>query len=124
MSNEPTVREDHSIPVLPCEEGEDGGCPYDYSLKPDRDVEGMPFLDADDPRTCPEYGHACPKFMEDFGLTVDDLNIRAVLHCGALREYLIEKGERSATDPGTDRLRKKYCEYLEKYPEDKYPQYY
>ena len=124
MANGNTSPNNDHAPVILCEIDGEGGCPYDYSLNPDRDVEGMPFLEEDDPRTCPDYGHACPEFMDEFGLTVDDLNIRAILHCGCLREYSIERGEISGEDPRVQRLMKRYHEYLEKYPEEKFPQYY
>jgi len=66
---------------LPCQEGE--ACPYEYDLHPERDIEGMPFVDGD-PRSCPVYGHICPDFMEEFDLTVEDLDRNATLHCSAV----------------------------------------
>ena len=66
---------------LPCQEGE--ACPYEYDLNPERDIEGMPFVDGDS-RSCPVYGHICPHFMEDFDLTVEDLTRNASLHCSAV----------------------------------------
>ena len=74
--------------VLPCKKT--GECPYEYNKKPERDIEGMPFIN-EDPRSCPIYGHICPEFMEELGLTVGDLNIRATIHCGAIMPKLMEK---------------------------------
>lgn len=71
--------------TLPCAEGKE--CPYEYDKNPDRDIEGMPFVDGD-PRSCPTYGHICPEFMEDFGLTEDDLAERAIIHCDTVMNNL------------------------------------
>ena len=97
-------------------------CPYEYEYNPERDVEGMPFID-DDPRSCPKYGHICPEFMEDLGLTVEDLNIRAIIHCGSVAKRLAEIQKQDLTGQ-TKLLVEKFEEYLEKYPPKKYPKYY
>jgi hypothetical protein len=39
---------------LPCTGGLE--CPYEYDKNPERDIEGMPFIE-NDPRSCPKYGH-------------------------------------------------------------------
>lgn len=107
---------------LPC--SLKGFCPYEYKLEPERDIEGMPFpIQEDDPRRCPEYGHICPEFMQDFGLSVEDLNIRAVIHAGFAAEGLIKTGEKQMT-PELEIIISKYQEYLKKYQPDQCPQYY
>ena len=105
---------------LPCDNGVD--CPYDYDNSSGRDIEGMPFID-DDPRECPIYGHICPKFMEALGLTIEDLNIRAVIHCGRLAE-LSYKSSKDKPSEGELKLINKYKDFLKKYPSEKYPKYY
>jgi hypothetical protein len=107
--------------ILPCKTT--GDCPYEYDKGSDRDVEGMPFLDTD-PRSCPEYGHICPKFMEDFGLTVEELNIRATIHCGSLLDYLVETGQVDVNSSEYKALVNRYEELTRKYPRDRYPRYY
>ena len=107
--------------VLPCERNED--CPYDYAKEPDRDVEGMPFAEGD-PRSCPHYGHVCPEFMEEFGLTVRELNIRATIHCGGAVDYLVETGKLDPDSPQCKVLKKRHEEVTTQYPMDRYPQYY
>jgi hypothetical protein len=100
-----------------------GDCPYEYDKDSDRDIEGMPFVDGD-PRSCPQYGHICPEFMEDFGLTVDDLNIRATIHCGSLIDHLIDQGQADAESAPVKALKQRYEELTKQYPADKFPQYY
>ena len=107
--------------ILPC--AKTGDCPYEYDKESDRDVEGMPFIKGDE-RSCPEYGHICPEFMEDFGLTVEELNIRAAIHCGGLMEHFVNQGKVSRNSEEYALVMEKYREALRKYPRDKYPQYY
>jgi hypothetical protein len=107
--------------ILPCQKT--GECPFEYDKDSDRDVEGMPFVE-NDPRSCPEYGHICPEFMEDFELTVDDLNIRATIHCASVMLHLVEKGEVDENSQEYKELMTRYKEIAEKYPIEKYPQYY
>ena len=107
--------------ILPCYRG--GECPYEYDKDSDREIEGMPFA-KNDPRSCPTYGHVCPKFMEDFGLTIEDLRIRATIHCGELMMRMIKDGRHDPDDPMTPVMLQAYKETLEKYPLDKFPQYY
>ena len=106
---------------LPCVKTND--CPYEYNKEGDRDIEGMPFID-NDPRSCPKYGHICPVFMEELGFTVQDLNIRAVIHCGSLLDHQVEEGMISSDSDEYKGLKAKYIEITTKYPKDKFPQYY
>jgi len=106
--------------ILPCETT--GDCPYEYDRNPERDIEGMPFID-DDPRSCPVYGHVCPEFMEELGLTVEELKIRATIHCGLIAKDMIERRELE-TDEAHEKLLEALEETLSKYPPDQYPQYY
>ena len=107
--------------VLPCEKTE--SCPYEYDNDPDRDIEGMPFID-DDARSCPKYGHICPEFMEELGLTVQDLKIRAIIPCGGLIDQIVADGQADPDDPLIQDLKRKYEETIILYPESIYPQYY
>ena len=107
--------------LLPCKQT--GECPYEYEKNPDRDIEGMPFVNGD-PRSCPHSGHICPEFMEDFGLTVPELNIRATIHCGGLLDLALQKGEADPDLPQYKELRMRYDEMLEQYPQSEFPQYY
>lgn len=110
--------------ILPCEKT--GNCPYEYDKNSDRDIdiEGMPFVERNDPRSCPVYGHVCPEFMEDFGITVEDLNIRAAIHCGALMDHFVKEGTVSKDSPEYKAVMEKYQEAIKKYPRESYPQYY
>ena len=107
--------------ILPCNIND--FCPYDYDLKPDRDIEGMPFID-DDPRSCPDFGHICPEFMEEFGLSIEDLNIRAIVHCASVQRYLMKQGEMDPDSSDYIKTQKEYEDITRKYPEDKFQQYY
>ncbi len=107
--------------VFPCEET--GDCPYEYDHHPERDIEGMPFVDGD-ARSCPEYGHICPIFMEDFNLTVRDLEIRGVIHCSRLYLHELETGQKPPINEAFAAMVKEYFEIREKYPPEEYPQYY
>ncbi len=107
--------------ILPCEK--DDLCPYDYELKPDRDIEGMPFID-DDPRSCPDFGHICPEFMEELGLNIEDLNIRAIIHCANVQQYSVEKGELDSNSSDYLEMQRKFQEIVRKYPIGDFPQYY
>jgi hypothetical protein len=107
--------------LLPCDKT--GECPYEYDRDPERDIEGMPFID-DDPRSCPTYGHICPEFMEELGLTVEDLTIRSIIHCGAVMKGLIRDGKQDADTPETKVMLDTYRQTLEQYPVSQYPQYY
>lgn len=72
--------------IFPC--NETGKCPYEYGdPPPERNMEGMPLISGD-ARSCPIYGHICPEFMEDFGLTAEGLQARANEHCAGIREML------------------------------------
>jgi hypothetical protein len=105
---------------LPCEVS--GDCPYEYDKHPERDIEGMPFID-DDPRSCPTYGHICPEFMEELGLTVEELKIRAIIHCGLIAKGEIERGDRETTE-AFEKLLEELDETMRRYPPDRYPRYY
>ncbi len=114
--------------IIPCMLN--GHCIYEYSMS-DRDTEGMPFPKSKhDKRACPRYGHICPKFMEEFNLTPDDLNIRSTIHCGTLAKQMIEKGEwdlEKIDKNQADQIKallKRLEEKLKKYPPEKYPKYY
>ena len=100
-----------------------GECPYEYDKDSDRDVEGMPFIE-NDPRSCPNYGHICPEFMEEFELTVNELNIRATIHCGSLLDDLVQTGEADPESPVCKALKDRYEEVTGRYPRDQYPKYY
>lgn len=110
---------------LPCKKGI---CEYEYGMT-DRDIEGMPFPKSKyDKRRCPKYGHICPKFMEDFNLSVDGLNIRATIHCGFSAYDMIQSGElvleeREDGDAIRDLLERGDA-LIKKYPPKEFPQYY
>lgn len=98
-------------------------CPFEYGPKCKADIEGMPILGRDDPRTCDTYGHICPQYMSDFGLTVKDLEIRAALHCGAVAEkfettddILLGTQLRQAAELARKTKRQ--------FPKKRFPQYY
>lgn len=110
------VCQDHR--ELPCDAASD--CPYEYGLNPERNIEGMPLIDGDS-RSCPTYGHVCPTFMEAFGLTQDDLEIRAILHCGLFLKRLKRMRENTSN---ADQILARYEETLAKYPMADYPEYY
>lgn len=107
--------------ILPCDAT--GDCPYEYDRESGRDVEGMPFSKYD-PRSCPVYGHICPKFMEDFGLTIEELHVRAAIHCGRLLDYFVQTGEIDKKSDEYIAMIKEYERVIKKYPIDKYPKYY
>ena len=109
--------------VLPCEVDESGHCPYEYELNPDRDIEGMPFAEGD-PRSCPKYDHVCPAFMEEFGLTKEDLHIRASIHCGEVIDDLVKKGIVEKNSPEYIERKHRSDNMQRLYPKNKYPQYY
>jgi hypothetical protein len=103
---------------FPCEV--DDQCPYDYSQHPDRDIEGMPLLE-NDPRGCPSFGHVCPVFMEECDLTVEELNIRAIIHCFLL---LARMDVADLSKPEFAPLIESYPDVIRQYPPSAYPQYY
>jgi len=107
--------------ALPCDFK--GFCPYDYALNPDRDIEGMPFVE-NDWRSCPVFGHVCPAFMEDFDLSEVDLSIRATLHCGGVLRGMIEAGAIERTTEEHRLLLDDYAETVSRYPAEKFPHYY
>lgn len=108
---------------LPC--GGNSTCPYDGERCSERDIEGMPFPDSQrDPRACPTYGHVCPAFMEHFGLTPDDLAIRATIHCGSLAESLVRQGKLKNDSREYQELMARYIHLTIKYPRNSYPKYY
>jgi hypothetical protein len=100
-----------------------GSCPYEYDKDSDRDVEGMPFIE-EDPRNCPVYGHICPEFMEDFGFTPEDLNIRAIIHCGGLIDHIADEGGIDRESELYVQMKSEYEKTLEKYTLEEYPYYY
>ncbi len=106
---------------LPCQIYDD--CPYEYANNPERDIEGMPLID-NDPRSCPDYGHICPEFMEDFGFDEEDLRIRAIIHCGGLMLHRAGIGELDLDRPEYKVLLRTYKKTLLKYPPEEYPDYY
>jgi hypothetical protein len=109
-------------PVLPCESGP---CPYEYGRDSDRQIEGMPFpTRPEDRRTCPIYGHLCPEFMEELGLTVEDLRIRATIHCGFEADDLVKKGKLGKDSREYRELRSRCQETMAEYPAEQFPQYY
>lgn len=105
---------------LPCKKT--GECPYEHEKNPERDIEGMPFV-ANDPRSCPEYDHICPEFMEDFSLTPEELEIRAIIHQGAMIRNF-KSGSLDFIGDENEALIDKYDEISGKYPKKDYPQYY
>ncbi len=108
---------------LPC--GGKSECPYDADRCSDRDIEGMPFPDSRrDPRACPTYGHVCPAFMEHFGLTPEELAIRATIHCGSLAESLVRQGKLKNDSREFVELMTRYNNLTIKYPRASYPKYY
>ena len=114
---------------LPCQKL--GYCPYEYGQGSDRDIEGMPFpVNRLDTRKCPVYGHVCPVFMEDFQLTVEDLAIRATIHCGAVAKSQLETGKWRLGDMDPEQadqikaLLERFEERMRQYPAKDYPQYY
>ena len=107
--------------VLPCKKID--SCPYEYDKESERDIEGMPFIKKDI-RSCPKYGHICPEYMEELGLTIDDLNIRSTIHCGGLLDTLVQQGTITKGSPQYTFLKPRYDEIIKKYPRDKFPQYY
>jgi hypothetical protein len=109
--------------ILPCESDAAGACPFEYDMRPDRDIEGMPF-DEEDPRSCPKYGHVCPHFMEDFGLTPADLDIRASIHCGEIIDELVKKGVLEKGSAEYRAQKHRYENTRRMYPREKFPQYY
>ena len=113
----------------PCKTGKKK-CIYEYGMS-DRDIEGMPFSkNRFDKRICPKFGHICPKFMEEFDLMPEDLNIRATIHCGTLAKEMIEKGEwdlgkmDKAQANQIKSLLDRLDDMLKKYPPEEYPKYY
>ncbi|MFA5554972.1 MAG: hypothetical protein WCZ89_07895 [Phycisphaerae bacterium] len=108
-------------PSLPCEGTEQ--CPYEYDRQNNRDVEGMPFAKGDS-RSCPVYGHICPKFMEDFGLTVNELHIRASIHCGSLLEYFVQIGEIDRNSEEYKIQMEAYRKAIRQFPKKQFPKYY
>ncbi len=106
---------------FPCEET--GDCPYEYYNDPEREIEGMPFVDGD-PRSCPEFGHICAKFMEDFELTIEDLHIRGVIHCATVYLHGLETGKDKTVNEAFAAMLQEYFQIRKKYPPEKYPKYY
>lgn len=111
--------------TLPCQEGP---CAYEYGMS-DRDIEGMPFpKDESDKRSCPKYGHICPKFMKDFKLSPEDLAIRATIHCSVLANDNVESGEWVLENmENGDQIRDLLArgdQTIRKYPPKKFPKYY
>ena len=107
--------------VLPCDGTDD--CPFEYDRNPERDIEGMPFRE-DDPRSCPWFGHICPEFKEDFGLTVEELDIRATIHCGMVMMGSIARGEQDPNDAVSIEVLSSFEKMRIRYPESEFPQYY
>ncbi len=108
---------------LPC--GGKSDCPYDETRSSERDIEGMPFPETRrDPRACPTYGHVCPAFMEQFGLSADELAIRATIHCGNLAESLVRQGKLKENSREYVELMARYNDLTIRYPRTSYPQYY
>jgi hypothetical protein len=105
----------------PCNEGKN--CPYEYSKNPKRDIEGMPLI-LGDPRSCPTYGHVCPNFLQEFNLTIEDLKIRAVIHCGALLMEDMRTGKERTVNEAVAALMQRFFQVQKEYPPEKFPQYY
>jgi hypothetical protein len=98
-----------------------GNCPYEYGPQnPERNVEGMPLI-GDDSRECPTYGHVCPVFMEDFGFTPEDLEIRAKIHCGRLVSQFKDLREKTKN---ADQILARYERTVGKYPMAAHLEYY
>lgn len=113
----------------PCKFGKKS-CLYEYGMS-NRDIEGMPFPKSKhDKRVCPKYGHICPQFMEEFDLTLEELNIRSTIHCGTLAKQMIESGQWKFNDMPKEQsdqikaLLERLDDRLKKYPPEKYPKYY
>lgn len=109
--------------TLPCQLDDRGRCPYETDGKSERDIGGMPFA-KEDPRSCPKYGHVCPAFMEEFGLTAEDLLIRASIHGGSLIEDLVKRGVLEKDSPAYTEQKRRSDNMKRLYPPYKYPQYY
>jgi len=107
--------------ILPCQKRQE--CPYIYDRNTDRDIEGMPFI-AEDPRSCPKCGHICPEFMDSFGFSLEDLEIRALIHCGGLLDLLAELGKIDRNSVEYHQFKEKYRVTLKRYPMADFPQYY
>lgn len=107
--------------MFPCDK--EGHCPYNYDREPKRIIEGMPLI-KDDSRSCPEYGHICPEYMEDFGLNEEDLGIRAIIHSGGVMLHRAGIGELDLGLPEYQVLLDAYKKTLLKYPPEDYPEYY
>ena len=103
---------------FPCEA--DNTCPYLTVPNPERDIEGMPLI-VGDARSCPLCEHACPVFMEDYDLTVEELRIRSITHRCLGR---LVDNPKVVDDPEWKSLHYQYGINLLKYPPSDYPQYY
>jgi hypothetical protein len=109
-------------PVLACVKGP---CPYEYGRDSDREIEGMPFPSkGGDPRACPTHGHLCPEFMEELGLTVEDLRIRATIHCASVADQMVREGKLGKDSREYRELTSRSQEIMARYPAAQYPQYY
>jgi hypothetical protein len=95
------------VPAI-CEGAESSPRGYDIDLGPD--IEGMPFLEGD-PRTCPVYGHICPEFIRDLGLTKTELGLRGMIHRVIVIFSLVDSGELGKGSPEYRKLVESY-EYL------------
>jgi hypothetical protein len=108
---------------FPCYQDEHGHCPYEQDSEPGTAIEGMPLRDGDR-RSCPKYRHICPVFVDELGLTRDDLHIRALIQRGTAADYLVRQGTMSS-DSLEYRQQKLQSENARRmYPKKRYPQYY
>jgi hypothetical protein len=62
--------------------------------------------------------------MEECGLAVEDLEIRAAIHCGSLADTLIEQGQLPRDSPEYAKLMERLRGVAERFPQDRFPQYY
>jgi hypothetical protein len=62
--------------------------------------------------------------MKYLGLTVEDLKIRAVVHCAGILENPEYAGQIDLESPQIKALANVYSEIEKKYPPEKFPQFY
>jgi|WetSurSiteA1Bulk_404760.scaffolds.fasta_scaffold08586_1 hypothetical protein len=83
----------------------------------------MPFVERD-PQSCPKYGHICPEFMNDCGLSENELEIRSTIHCVQLIGQVAQGGNSGANAQQMRELVSRLLDAYEVYPVERFPQYY
>ncbi|OGF44711.1 MAG: hypothetical protein A2231_05145 [Candidatus Firestonebacteria bacterium RIFOXYA2_FULL_40_8] len=111
-----------SFSLLPCYNG--GMCQFKDPNGSIKDIEGMPIGGNLEPRSCPGFDFICPAFMKDFGLTPQDINIRATLYRGDHIDVLVKQGKLEKDSAEYIALHERYEDILEQYPQEEYPKYY